>query len=46
MITNISPNQGQYNGGTLITITGRNFSPDIRENLVTVGHELNWLCAI
>ena len=46
VITSISPAQGQYHGGTLLTISGRNFSPDIRETMVTVGHELNWLCAV
>jgi hypothetical protein len=26
-VSSISPNTGSYNGGTLITITGVNFSP-------------------
>lgn len=46
VITGITPRTGLYTGGTLITITGINFSPDIAENLVSIGNELNDLCVI
>ena len=36
VIESISPTTGSYYGGTLITITGRNFSPTLTENLVFV----------
>lgn len=44
VIETISPTTGAYHGGTLLTITGRNFSPNNLENLVFVGDELNWFC--
>ena len=44
VIENISPSSGPYNGGTLLTITGRNFSPNEGENLIFVGDGLNWFC--
>ncbi len=40
-ISSISPTSGSVNGGTLITITGVNFSPDALDNLVFLGNELN-----
>lgn len=46
LITSISPTSGPYYGGTLVTITGVNFSPDLLENLVSIGNELDWLCSI
>lgn len=46
VITGISPFTGPYYGGTLITITGTNFSPDLAETIVSVGNELNTLCTI
>jgi hypothetical protein len=45
-ITSISPNTGSYNGGTLLTITGNNFSPEYSDTLVYVGDTTNWLCNI
>jgi IPT/TIG domain len=45
-ITSISPNTGSYNGGTLITITGNNFSPAYSDTLVYIGDTLNWFCNI
>ena len=38
VIDSISPTTGSYNGGTLITITGKNFSPDEKETQVFVGN--------
>ena len=46
VITSVSPLTGSYNGGTLLTITGRNFVPDALETMVTIGDELNQLCKI
>jgi len=46
VIDSISPNIGSIGGGTLITITGRNFVPDILDTMVTIGNELNQLCKI
>ena len=45
-ITSVSPSSGSYNGGTLITITGNNFSPAYSDTLVYVGDTLNWFCNI
>jgi hypothetical protein len=45
-ITSISPNTGSYNGGTLLTITGTNFSPATGDTLVYVGDTLDWFCSI
>jgi hypothetical protein len=36
-INSISPSTGSYYGGTLITISGVNFSPDYQQTLVYVG---------
>lgn len=36
-IDSISPTTGSHYGGTLITLTGKNFSPEISETLVSVG---------
>ena len=44
VIESISPLTGAYHGGTLLTITGRNFSPNDAENIVFIGNELNWMC--
>lgn len=46
VVESVSPANVAYYGGTLLTITGRNFSPDKLENLVHIGNELNWLCSI
>lgn len=45
-ITSISPNSGSYNGGTLLTITGTNFSPEYSDTLVYIGDTTNWFCII
>jgi hypothetical protein len=37
---------GSFNGGTLITITGTNFSPAASDTLVYIGDSLNWFCNI
>lgn len=46
VVESVSPSTVAYYGGTLLTITGRNFSPDKLENLAHIGNELNWLCDI
>lgn len=46
VINSISPQTGSYNGGTLITITGQNFSPATSDTLVYIGEALNWFCSI
>jgi hypothetical protein len=38
VIDSISPTSGSIGGGTLITITGRNFVPDELDTMVTVGN--------
>jgi hypothetical protein len=45
-ITSVTPNTGSYNGGTLLTITGTNFSPATADTLVYIGDTLNWFCNI
>lgn len=45
-IISVSPSTGSYNGGTLLTITGTNFSPAYGDTLVYVGDTLNWFCNI
>jgi hypothetical protein len=45
-ILSITPNTGSYYGGTLVTITGINFSPITAENVVSIGDELNDVCII
>jgi hypothetical protein len=45
-ITGVSPGSGSIGGGTLITITGKNFVPDVLDTMVTIGNELNQLCKI
>lgn len=45
-ISSVSPNTGSYNGGTLLTITGNNFSPEIQNTLIFIGDTLNWFCNI
>ena len=46
VIDSISPSSSSYYGGTLLTITGRNFVPDFLDTMVTIGNELNQLCKI
>ncbi len=46
VITGVSPISGSIGGGTLITITGKNFVPDAMDTMVTIGDELNQLCKI
>ncbi len=45
-ITSVSPSSGSYFGGTLLTITGVNFSPAYSDTLVYIGSTLNWFCSI
>ena len=45
-VSSVSPTSGSYNGGTLLTITGENFSTDTLNTLVYVGDTLNWFCTI
>jgi len=45
-INSISPQIGSISGGTLITITGQNFSPATSDTLVYIGDTLNWFCTI
>lgn len=37
IIESIAPRTGYYYGGALVTITGKYFSTDIQENLVSIG---------
>lgn len=47
VITSVSPSTAaSRNGGTIITITGRNFSPDPLDNQVYIGDEMNWFCMV
>ncbi len=46
VIDSVSPTSGSIGGGTLITITGRNFVDDVLDTMATVGNELNQLCKI
>ena len=46
VIDSILPATGSFNGGTLLTITGRNFVADTLDTMVTIGNELNQLCKI
>ena len=45
-VTGISPSSGSIYGGTLITITGKNFSPINNQNQVFIGDVINNLCDI
>jgi len=45
-VASVSPATGSYNGGTLLTITGSNFSPVSPNTLVYIGDTLNWFCNI
>jgi hypothetical protein len=38
VVTSFSPNQGSLFGGTLITVTGYNFSTDIQDNPIRIGY--------
>lgn len=38
LITGVSPNTGSIGGGTLITISGKNFVPDVMDTLVHIGN--------
>jgi len=38
IVTSFSPNQGSVHGGTLITVTGYNFSTDIQDNPIRIGY--------
>lgn len=46
VITSVTPATGSYNGGTLLDISGINFSTAIDETLVFIGDELNWICNV
>lgn len=45
-VLSVFPKVGSLFGGTLITITGVNFSPVEGETLAYVGPALNWFCKI
>lgn len=45
-VVSVYPKVGSFFGGTLITITGVNFSPAQGETHVYVGPALNWFCSI
>lgn len=45
-ITSISPTTGSYYGGTLLTLTGVNFSPAYLDTIAYVGETLNNFCLI
>ena len=45
-VDSIFPVTGSINGGTVLTITGSNFSPVLLENQVYVGDAENWNCRI
>ena len=45
-VTEINPTTGSIYGGTLITITGNNFSPIINQNQVFIGDVINNICDI
>lgn len=38
IITSISPKSGSIYGGTLLTITGKNFLPDYLDTMITIGN--------
>lgn len=46
VVTSITPTTGSPNGGTLLTITGRNFSPDPASNQVAIGDAINNWCLV
>jgi hypothetical protein len=45
-VFSVSPNNGSYFGGTLITINGTNFVSDPQQTLAYIGWALNWFCNI
>lgn len=38
VITSVSPSMGAYHGGTLVTLAGINFSPELLETYVSVSN--------
>jgi len=38
VVTAFSPSQGSLHGGTLVTVTGYNFSTDIQDNPIRIGN--------
>lgn len=44
VIESITPTIGSIYGGTILNITGLNFSPDEQENLVFIGNRMNTFC--
>lgn len=45
-VSSVTPNTGSINGGTILTITGSNFSPILLENQVYIGDAINWNCDV
>lgn len=45
-VDSISPSTGSINGGTILTITGSNFSPVLLENQAYIGDAINWNCIV
>lgn len=45
-INSISPSTGSINGGSLLTITGKNFDTGAQNTLVFIGTTSNWICSI
>jgi hypothetical protein len=45
-VTSVSPTIGSSNGGTVLTITGRNFCPLVEDNQAYIGNAINWNCDI
>ena len=45
-VTSVTPSNGNYYGGTLITIAGANFATGSQETLVFVGDQINQMCQI
>lgn len=47
VVTGVAPaTAASRNGGTVLTVTGRNFSPDPLDNQVYVSDEINWFCLV
>ena len=46
LVDGLSPNSGSKEGGTLLTITGDNFSPTLNENQVVIGESGHDYCII
>ena len=46
VIESISASEGSPNGGTVLIIEGKNFSPEDQENLIFVGNKPNTFCEL